>query len=190
MAAMNRTTGTTLVQRELRLTLVLADRSVVEVMNDRDVPPVVVRCFPSADHAFARAAHEALETIQGRSGARATLQAAVDGELRTIYPNSRIVAQDVMATIGQPVVIWYAYRDGRVRKPDPRRDRIYAAVATARDTVKDSRAVMDNSRSIARSAGFEERPPLPGPPLNGPQRPAKRIRTQSVSGPRPGQAED
>ena len=80
----------------------------------------------------------------------------MERRLRGSYRNARIRVQDELADLSMQEIVWYAYRDGRIRETDPSREWFYAAVASARRTVRDSQAALEHSRSLAQSAGFDE----------------------------------
>jgi hypothetical protein len=56
--------------------------------------------------------------------------------------------------------VWYVYRDGRVRRPHPSLERLYASLAVARTTCEASERAIAGARTVARSAGYgdEARP--------------------------------
>src|SRR5262245_53494311 len=112
--------------------------------------------FPSADAAFREDVDRASETIteqmtddEGR--------AHVLRELRAWYRSVEVVAQDHLAQNELlPHRVWYVYRDGRVRPPSERRERLYVAMASARRTCDASRTAMADARAAARAAGYPE----------------------------------
>lgn len=120
--------------------------------NDRR--PIVVRSFPASDREFADATGAAIH--EAKPADPATLRDVVEGRVRASYPNARIHAQDELADLSMQEAVWYAYRDGRIRAADPGRERLYAAVATARRTVRDSEAAIDHARTVSRGAGFDD----------------------------------
>jgi hypothetical protein len=119
-----------------------------------DDRPIVVRSFPANDRDFADATGDAIRDAQPADPA--TLRDVVERRLRASYRNARIQARDELANLGMQEVVWYAYRDGRVRDTDPARERLYAAVATARRTIRDSEAAIEHARTVSRDAGFDD----------------------------------
>jgi hypothetical protein len=70
--------------------------------------------------------------------------------LLTIHPQNRLA--DIESS---RVALWYVYRDGRVRrKEDPRLDRLYAALGTARETTRAVISSLGRADETAASAGF------------------------------------
>lgn len=118
--------------------------------------PIVVRSFPASDREFADATGTALIDARADKTDLVSLRDAVESRLRLSYRNARIRVQDQLADLSLQEVVWYAYRDGRIRDNDPSRERFYAAVATARRTVRESQMVLEHSRSVSRGAGFDD----------------------------------
>jgi len=121
-----------------------------------DQRPIVVRSFPASDREFADATGDALQDARVQRSDAATLREVVERRLRGSYRNARIRVQDELADLGMQEIVWYAYRDGRIRDNDPSRERFYAAVATARRTIRESEAAIEHARSVSRGAGFED----------------------------------
>ena len=117
-----------------------------------DRRPIVVRSFPANDRDFADATGAAIEDAQPEDPV--TLRDVVERRVRGSYPNARIQVQDELADLSMQDVVWYAYRDGRIRDADPVRERLYAAVASARRTIRESEAAIDHARMASRRAGF------------------------------------
>jgi hypothetical protein len=131
-----------------------------------DQRPIIVRSFPASDREFADAAGVALEGAQADSDDLATLRAVVERRLCETYPNARVHAQDELAGLAIQDVVWYAYRDGRIRSADPSRERLYTAFAAARRTVQESEAALRHAQDVTRLAGFDDPdPPLPEAPI-------------------------
>ncbi len=143
-----------------------------------DQRPIIVRSFPASDREFAEATGEALQQARSERAERgageaattaaestsraaerpdaATLRDVVERRIRAAYRNARIHVQDELADLGMQEIVWYAYRDGRIRGSDPSRERLYAAVASARRTVRESETAIDHARRAARGAGYDE----------------------------------
>ena len=71
--------------------------------------------------------------------------------VRANYPNVQIVPRDEMSGY-ETSPVWYAFRDGRVRPRDPDRERLYASLTSARETIDRSRIALEHARRVARSA--------------------------------------
>ena len=121
-----------------------------------DQRPIVVRSFPASDRDFAEATGAALLEARADEPDASTLRDVVERRLRASYRNVRISTQDELADLNMQEIVWYAYRDGRIRETDPSRERFYAAVATARRTVRETQATLEQSRSLSRRAGFDD----------------------------------
>jgi hypothetical protein len=112
--------------------------------------------FPSSDATFredVRRAGEALvEDMSDEQG-----HSVIVEQLRHRYRSVEVVTQDNLAQHELlPIRVWYIFRDGRVRPPNDRRERLYVAMAAARRTIDVSRTAMADARSVARAAGFDE----------------------------------
>jgi len=141
--------------------------------TSEDQRPIIVRSFPASDREFADATGDALQkaraeraeeagrTARAESAERpdppaTTLHEVVERRIRAAYRNARIHVQDELADLGMQEIVWYAYRDGRIRDPDPSRERLYAAVASARRTVRESKTAIDHARRAARGARYDD----------------------------------
>ena len=129
-----------------------------------DQRPIIVRSFPASDSEFAEATGSALQDARAERIERTdapevaapTLRDIVERRIRAAYKNARIHVQDELADLGMHEIVWYAYRDGRIRDADPSRERLYAAVASARRTIRESEAAIDHARRAASGAGFDD----------------------------------
>jgi len=99
-------------------------------------------------------------------------RAAVEQRLRTWYPRLVIHSRTDFAAIMPSEEVWYVMRDGRVRRPDDRIERLHAALATARDVTADADAALVRSRGIAAAVG-------------SPRGSARRSATATMEPPRP-----
>jgi hypothetical protein len=126
--------------------------------------------FPSSDANFRDDVQRALSHLsetQTDDERRRQLLA----ELRPLYRPVEVVPQDEFAHLDlQPIRIWYVYRDGRVRPVDDQRERLYAALASARRTCDQSREVLSDALSVARAAGYPD--PEPADHLEAAEQPA------------------
>jgi hypothetical protein len=113
-------------------------------------------CFPSADHAFREDVVRAAEDLP-EDAPDSVRRDRLVASLRPWYRKVEIVFQDELAHFElQPIHTWYVYRDGRVRRADERRERLYAALASARRTINASRSALDDARVLVRAAGYRE----------------------------------
>jgi hypothetical protein len=79
--------------------------------------------------------------------------------LRPWYRLIEVVIQEDLAHLSvDPTRTWYIYRDGRIRTPNRQRDRLYAALASARQSVDESGHVLDDAQAAARIAGYRPSP--------------------------------
>ena len=121
---------------------------------------VILQAYPTRDASFARDVGEALDTVWSEveyaEASALEVEAVVQGRLRSRYPNATVHAQDPFARLRDPQLILYAYRDGRIRPEDPRRERLYRALAEARSTSSQTAAVMRDSMSVAREWAHHE----------------------------------
>ena len=62
------------------------------------------------------------------------LRRRVEQSLRQWYPRLTISRREDFASLGPREHVWYVLRDGRVRRPQPAIDRMYTALADARET--------------------------------------------------------
>jgi hypothetical protein len=126
---------------------------------------VSLQAYPARDASFAREVHDVINAVsteeeydEARIG---DLEAVVQARLRNRYPNAIIHAQDPFARLRDPDVMLYAYRDGRIRPEDPRRERLYRALQIARTTCDESRRIVDQSEVVGSIwAGTGHRVPV------------------------------
>jgi hypothetical protein len=121
---------------------------------------VILQAYPTRDASFARDVGEALDTVwsevQYAEASALDVEAVVQRRLRARYPNATVHAQDPFARLRDPQLILYAYRDGRIRPEDPRRERLYRALAEARSTSSQTAAVMRDSMTVAAEWAHHE----------------------------------
>ncbi|HEX5013478.1 MAG TPA: response regulator [Candidatus Limnocylindrales bacterium] len=67
-----------------------------------------VRCFPSADRAFAAVVQRELATMEDTSAADAP--DALEARLQQRYPTARVSPQDPLASFTGEAAVWYVYR--------------------------------------------------------------------------------
>jgi hypothetical protein len=126
-------------------------------MNERHNVRVLV--FPADDAALRAEVESSLERIADR-GADGDSAEALRTELRPWYRSVTVHVRDAFGGYdGDPVPTWYVYRDGRVRPRNEGLDRLYRAMAVARDTCRSSATAIAASYSVAELAGYGEPPP-------------------------------
>lgn len=143
-----------------------------------------LRVFPSSDADFRRDVERALLELP-RDLADAELRDLLAGAMRPWYRSIEIVIQDELGHLSlDPTRTWYVYRDGRLRPPNARRDRLYAALASARRTREASVAALDDARAAARQAGYVDWPSgdahAEAPPSEAQRRQSERRTSRSV----------
>ena len=121
-------------------------------MSGQERSRVSLQAYPARDASFARDVHDAVDRITAEpafdDAPLGELEAIVQARVRGSYPNATIHAQDPFARLRDPDVMLYAYRDGRIRIEDPRRERLYRALADARTTCGESRRIVDESEAV------------------------------------------
>jgi hypothetical protein len=121
-------------------------------MDDRSAVRVLV--FPVDDAALRRDVEAAMRQV-GAEGTGVDRASALERRLRQWYRSLQVHQRDELG--GYPdeaVTVWYVYRDGRIRRPNETRERLYAALAQARDTCGASAEAMERARVTAGVAGF------------------------------------
>jgi hypothetical protein len=113
----------------------------------------IIRCFPSQDRRFADEVQRACDAVHAQPPTDGAVERVVD-QVRRTYPNMTIQQQDDFGTVLARRPVWYAYRDGRVKADDWRRERLYAALVQARTVVMDSERILSDCQSTTRTAGF------------------------------------
>jgi hypothetical protein len=126
---------------------------------------VQVHVFPAGDAALLREVERALADLDETRPER-DQKAFVESSLRRWYRTVSIRTRDSIGGYpDDPTIVWYVYRDGRIRRHNPARDRLYAAMGAAIETCRDSESAISAARAVASFAGFgadgtqgEERP--------------------------------
>ena len=119
-------------------------------------PSLRVIVFPSDDAALSRDVHEVVDRLP-EALTDDLARAATERELRRWYRSLTIHERDTFGAYpDDPTVVWYIYRDGRVRRPNATLERLYTALAVARTTYADSERAITDAQNAARSAGFSE----------------------------------
>lgn len=110
--------------------------------------------FPVDDEGLRRDVEATVDRLPddlSPSAAREMAQA----ELRRWYRSLSIRERDTLGGYpDDPAVVWYVYRDGRVRRQKPELDRLYRALAAARTTCETSEAAVERAQTAARAAGY------------------------------------
>ena len=121
-------------------------------MSGQDRSRVSLQAYPVRDRSFAREVLDAVDRVTTEpsydDAPLGDLEAVVEARVRGRYPNATVHAQDPFARLRDPDVMLYAYRDGRIRVEDPRRERLYRALADARTTCNESRRIVDESEAV------------------------------------------
>lgn len=110
--------------------------------------------FPEDDLPYLVEASRVVASVTDAMGVSERALDAATTALRRQYPNTVIRRREAIASFGELDVLWYVFRDGRLRPPDWRRERHYRALALARRTVADAQRVLLRSADIARRAGY------------------------------------
>ena len=123
-------------------------------MNVRQNVRVLV--FPADDVALRREVDKALQDLPGNLPEPDVL-AALASALKPWYRAIQIrVREDLAGYDDDPTRVWYIYRDGRIRRRNEQLEQLYGALAGARDTVRSSQRVLEETRSVARRAGYRD----------------------------------
>ena len=120
------------------------------VFNAHDGGQVLVRVFPR----HARLAEDVRRVALAALGSSANdeeLRANLERGLRAWYPRLTVRTREGLAMIDEHDRVWYVMRDGRV-PPDPGKDRLFAALASARDRKADSEAVLARARELVEAS--------------------------------------
>jgi len=122
------------------------------------IPALRVVVFPSDDSVLNRDVHDVLRRLPAALTSDLA-RTAVERELRHWYRSLTIHERDAFGAYpDDPTVVWYVYRDGRVRRHNPSLERLHTALGVARTTCADSERALTNARGAARSAGYAEVP--------------------------------
>ena len=123
-------------------------------MSDRRNVRVLV--FPADDVALRAEVESSLDRVSELESDADQID-ALTSELRPWYRSVSVhVRDDFGGYDGEAVPTWYVYRDGRVRPRNDELDRLYRALAVARDTCRSSMTALESARSVALAAGYRE----------------------------------
>jgi hypothetical protein len=112
--------------------------------------------FPAADLALRRDVDMAVKRLSEDLPNDLARQ-ELERDLRRWYRSLQIHDRDDLGGYpDDPSHVWYVYRDGRVRRGNPLRERLYAALATARSTRETTEHSIESARRTAVAAGFRE----------------------------------
>jgi CheY-like chemotaxis protein len=97
-------------------------------------PAVIFRCFPRADRLFERAVQQLVAEDPALDPRDADSAARLERRLREKYPGASVRIQDLLATLGSDIPLWYVYRRDNPHAPDesPRDEGEEAAGEAAR----------------------------------------------------------
>ena len=109
--------------------------------------------FPSDDPALSHDVGDAIRRLP-EALADDVARANAEHDLRRWYRSLVIHERDTFGAYpDDPTTVWYVYRDGRVRRPNDRLDRLYAALADARTTCEASAHAIANARTLTGTVG-------------------------------------
>jgi len=126
----------------------------------RDDPPsitlandvqIVIQAFPH-DTNFVRDIGRALTQVRASATSESQLLVALRGALRMWYPRIEIQPRNPLAGLIAEEHVWYALRDGRVRRANDQANRLHAAMANARQTSADSEVAVERARAAMNYA--------------------------------------
>ena len=122
-----------------------------------------VLVFPPDDIALRHEVDRALADVMATVPEPRQL-AALTERLRTWYRSAQVHQREALAGYDDdPTVVWYVYRDGRIRARNERLERLYGVMAAARDTIRTSERALDDAQTTRRLAGYrkpaDEEPP-------------------------------
>ena len=112
---------------------------------------VVVHVFPDDPRLLQDVRRTAL-AMQADVADAEGLRDAVERGLRPWYPRLTISERDDLARLNDPEHVWYVMRDGRVRRPREQIDRLYSALATARDTSEQASEALRRADAAIQTA--------------------------------------
>lgn len=113
--------------------------------------------FPVTDSALRREVDAAVARAPGGLADDAA-RVHVEQDLRRWYRSLQIHERDDLGGYpSDPVRVWYVYRDGRVRRQNSTRDRLYRALADARTTSDVSAHAIASAQNTVERAGVQTR---------------------------------
>lgn len=113
-------------------------------MSERALPKggrPVVRCFPSADRAFAVEVARLIDELSEPS--RPDAAKDLEQLIRKRYPTAKVSPQDPLASFGGEAHVWYVYRRDAPATPDDSEPDAIAASGGAEGTVAATTAIPD-----------------------------------------------
>lgn len=117
-----------------------------------DGASIVVRVFPE-DHRLAEDVRRAIRAATPRETSAEDTRTTLESALRAWYPRLRIRPREDLASLSEAEHVWYVMRDGRVHAPEPRLDRLHAALANARDVRTETGDVLTRARELVGVLG-------------------------------------
>ena len=119
-------------------------------MIDRSNLRVLV--FPADDVALIHEVRATMARVPQNLPETAQIR-AVEQELRRWYRTLQIRPRETLAGYDDdPVRVWYVYRDGRIRARKAELERLYRAMATARETERESELAIETARRLVEKA--------------------------------------
>jgi hypothetical protein len=121
-----------------------------------DGASIVVRVFPE-DRRLAEDVRRAIGAATPREKSAEDARTTLEAALRAWYPRLRIRPREDLASLSEAEHVWYVMRDGRIHAPEPRLDRLHAALANARDVRTETGDVLTRARELVGVLGGDTR---------------------------------
>jgi hypothetical protein len=112
-----------------------------------DGASIIVRVFPE-DRRLADDVRRAVRAATPRERSPEDARTSLESTLRAWYPRLRIRPREDLPSLSEAEHVWYVMRDGRVHAPEPRLDRLHAAMANARDVQSEAAEVLTRTREL------------------------------------------
>src|SRR5919112_4592985 len=119
-----------------------------------------VLVFPADDLPLRGEVERALQDLsRGDITASDLTPETLETRLRPWYRSVQVRIRDPLGGYAdEPTVVWYVYRDGRIRRRNEPLDGLYSALADARSTTRMSEHVIAEVTSTIRREGFVVEP--------------------------------
>ena len=153
-----------------------------------DGSSIELRVFPDDPRLSRDVQRVAAARLVEDSGDRDRLRAAIERSLRAWYPSLAVHERTDFAAILPDDEVWYVLRDGHVGPHDERRDRLHAALSTARDVAAQADATLNHSQQVAAEVEHDTaaggRRPRPSSEINplGTRRQGTTMATEPEAG--------
>jgi hypothetical protein len=129
-------------------------------MDERSNLRVLV--FPADDVELRREVEATVAALPPGLSESAMLS-TVQRRLRRWYRAVQVRPRDSLAGYDDdPTRVWYVYRDGRIRARNAALERLYRAMAVARETERATERVLDSARDVSRYASYRRQRHGPG----------------------------